>query len=111
MQITISDQAGPTGKAAMRGKLDIVGAEAVAVPLAALAGARQNVILDMSGVTFLASIGIRHLVAATKTLSRKGGKLILVGPSDGVREVLATSGLLDLMPIVASEAEATALIG
>jgi anti-anti-sigma factor len=68
-------------------------------------------VIDMSGVTFLASIGIRHLISATKTLSRKGGKLVLINPSDIVRDVLVTHGVSDLMPIVTTESEAYALIG
>ena len=110
MQITITDNAGTTAKIALVGKLDIAGAEVVATPLAALAGSKKAVIVDLSGVTFLASIGIRHLVSATKTLSRKGGKLVLVNPSDLVNDVLITSGVNELMSIVATESEAYALV-
>lgn len=111
MQFTISDDAGTTAKIGMVGKLDIAGAEIVALPLATLAGGRKNLVVDLSGVTFLASIGIRHLVSAAKTLTRKGGKLVLVNPSDAVKEVLATSGIIDLMPIAATERAAYDLIG
>jgi anti-sigma B factor antagonist len=111
MQITISDEAGPTAKLGLVGKLDIAGAEVIAMPLATLAGGKKGVVIDMSGVTFLASIGIRHLISATKTLSRKGGKLVLINPSDIVRDVLVTHGVSDLMPIVTTESEAYALIG
>ena len=110
MQITISDNAGSTAKIGLVGKLDIAGADVIAMPLAALAGSKKVVIVDFSGVTFLASIGIRHLVSATKTLSRKNGKLVLVNPSDLVKDVLVTSGVSDLMSIVATESEAYALI-
>ena len=48
------------------------------MPLATLSGAKQNVMIDMSQVSFLASIEIRHLVSATKTLARRGGQLILI---------------------------------
>ena len=71
---------------------------------------KQSVVIDMSGVTFIASIGIRHLVTATKALNRRGGKLVLVSPSELVRDVLETSGVTDLMPIVTSETEAFALL-
>jgi anti-sigma B factor antagonist len=111
MQILISDDAGPTAKVGLVGKLDIAGAEVIALPLATLAGGKAALIVDMSGVTFLASIGIRHLVSATKALSRKGGRLVLVNPSDMVRDVLVTSGVADMMPIVANDSEAYAVIG
>ena len=111
MQIVISDEAGPTAKLGLTGKLDVAGAEVIAIPLATLAGGKKGVVIDMSGVTFLASIGIRHLVSATKTLSRKGGKLVLLNPTDAVKDVLVTSGVTDLMPIVATESAAYDLIG
>jgi len=109
MQITISDS-GTTARVGLIGKLDIAGAEIIAMPLATLAGGKMGVLVDMSGVTFLASIGIRHLVMATKTLSRKGGKLVLLNPSDMVKDILVTSGVTDLIPIVETEAEGYALI-
>ena len=111
MQITISDEAGATAKVGLVGKLDIAGAEVVALPLATLAGGKKGLVVDLSGVTFLASIGIRHLVSATKALARKGGKLVLVNPTDAVKEVLVTSGVTELMPIVANESAAYELIG
>jgi anti-anti-sigma regulatory factor len=63
MQITISNEAGPTAKVGLVGRLDIAGAEVIALPLATLSGGKTNVIVDMSGVTFVASIGIRDLVS------------------------------------------------
>jgi anti-anti-sigma factor len=110
MQITISDSAGPIAKISLVGKLDIAGADVIAMPLATLAGSKKAVIVDLSGVTFLASIGIRHLVSATKTLSRKNGKLVVVNPNDLVKDVLVTSGVSDLMSIVATESEAYVLV-
>ena len=110
MQIIITDDSGPTARVGLAGKLDIAGAEEIALPLATLAGAKQSVVVDMSGVTFIASIGIRHLVTATKALNRRGGKLVLVSPSELVRDVLETSGVTDLMPIVTNETEAFALL-
>jgi anti-sigma B factor antagonist len=111
MQITISNDTGPTAKVVLVGKLDIAGADVVALPLATLAGGKTSIIVDMSGVTFVASIGIRHLVLASKAISRRGGKLVLVNPTGMVRDVLVTSGLADLLPIVATESEAYALLG
>jgi anti-anti-sigma factor len=111
MQILTSEDQGPIARIALVGRLDIVGAEAIALPLATLAGAKQNLIIDMSGVNFLASIGIRHLVSAAKALSRRGGRLVLLNPTDMVSEVLTTSGLSNLLPMVPSESEAIAALG
>jgi len=109
MQISIDDE-GNDASVALVGRLDIQGAEAVAMPLATLSGAKQNILIDMSQVTFLASIGIRHLVSATKALSRRGGQLILIGATDVVREVLTTAGLASMIRMVGSETEARAML-
>ena len=111
MEIVTSEDLGTTARVALSGRLDIAGAEAIALPLSTLAGAKQGLIVDMSGVSFIASIGIRHLVTAAKALSRRGGRLVLLNPTALVTEVLATSGLTDLLPIVKSQAEAEAALG
>ena len=75
-----------------------------------VAGSRGNIVVDMAGVDFIASIGIRHLVMAAKTVARKSGMLVLLDPNPTVTEVLFTSGLQDLLPIVRSEDEARAML-
>jgi anti-sigma B factor antagonist len=111
MQIVIDDDDGAIARVSLIGKLDIQGAEVIALPLATLSGGKQNVLVDMSGVSFIASIGIRHLVLAAKSLSRRGGQLILIGPTEIVVSVLTTAGITAMIPTVASESEARALVG
>src|SRR5262249_125512 len=98
MQIAI-DEAGQTATVVLNGRLDISGADVVALPLATLSGAKDSVVVDMAGVTFIASIGLRHLVSAAKALGRRGGSLLLINPAPVVVEVINTSGLNDLLPI------------
>jgi anti-sigma B factor antagonist len=110
MEITTTEIGSSAARVALAGRLDIAGAEVVALPLATLAGAKQGLIIDMSGVSFIASIGIRHLVSAAKAQSRRGGRLVLLNPNNMVVEVLTTSGLTNLLPIVHSESEALAAV-
>jgi anti-anti-sigma factor len=109
MQISISEVDGSTKKVTLIGALDIAGAEVIEVPLAAVAGTRSNVIVDMSRVDSIASIGIRHLVMAAKAIARGAGKLVLLDPPPMVTEVLVLSGLERILPMVQSEEEARAL--
>jgi anti-sigma B factor antagonist len=98
MEIAVND----TGSAAtvvLTGRLDISGAEAVALPLATLSGGKTSLKIDMTGVTFVASIGLRHLVMAAKALRRRGGTLVLVNPTTAVAEVITISGLGELLPV------------
>jgi len=98
MQIAIDDT-GTTAKVTLTGRLDIAGAETVALPLATLSGSKNNIFIDMAGVTFIASIGLRHLLAAAKAVSRRGGRVVLLNPTASVAEVITTSGLADLLQI------------
>jgi anti-sigma B factor antagonist len=110
MEIVTAELGGTAARVTLSGRLDIAGAEVVALPLATLAGAKQGLIIDMSGVSFVASIGLRHLVSAAKALNRRNGRLVLLNPNALVVEVLTTSGLTDLLPIVHSEAEAMSAV-
>jgi anti-anti-sigma factor len=110
MEIVTSQGQGAIARVALTGRLDILGAEAIALPLATLAGSKQGLIVDMSGVSFIASIGLRHLVSAAKALARRKGLLVLLNPTEMVAEVLTTSGLTDLLPIVRSDSEAMAAL-
>jgi len=98
MEIAIKDD-GAAATVTMTGRLDIAGAEVVAQPLATLSGSKSALFLDMAGVTFVASLGLRHLVMTAKTLARRGGRLVLLNPSTIVTEVIELSGLDSILQI------------
>jgi anti-anti-sigma factor len=58
-------------------------------------GARR-IYLDMSGIIFLSSAGIRILLKYRKELASLQGNLLILSPSEPVANVLRLSGLLDL---------------
>lgn len=98
MEIAINE-AGSTATVKLVGRLDISGAEGLDRPLATLSGSKNIIVVDMAEVTFVASIGLRHLVSAAKAVRRRGGGLTLLNPTDAVAEVITTSGLTELLPI------------
>jgi anti-anti-sigma factor len=108
MDITVSDFGSSGVRVVLVGKLDIAGANKIETPLAALAGTRRNALIDMTAVEFVASIGIRHLVSAAKAIRRGQGKLLLLNPNPGVTDVLLTTGVDEILPIVRTEEEARA---
>jgi anti-sigma B factor antagonist len=110
MHITVSDFGAAGKRVTLTGKLDIAGADKLDLPLAAIAGERQSVVVDMGAVDFIASIGIRHLVMAAKAIARGNGRFVLLNPTPMVTDVLTTSGLLQILPIVRSEDEARAAL-
>jgi anti-anti-sigma factor len=93
------------------GRLDVMGAGKIDLPFNVITGSHRGVIVDMAGVDFLASIGIRTLLVGAKTVQRRGGKLVLVAPQPEVVKVLEVTGVLDLLPIAASHDEASSLVG
>jgi anti-anti-sigma factor len=80
--------------------MDIKGALAADPVFTKLTEENSNLVVDMTDVSFLASLGIRSLVLGCKTLAAKGGSLVLVGLQPGVEKVLRTTGLHAMIPIV-----------
>jgi anti-anti-sigma factor len=110
MDITISDFDGVGKRITLVGRLDIFGAAKIEVPLADLADSGTNIVIDMSGVEFIASNSMRHLVLAAKTVARNSRTLILLCPRPLVMVALIQAGLHHMLPIVHSEEEAKAVL-
>jgi anti-anti-sigma factor len=92
MKMTIETQ--PSGIALIHldGDLDAKGTGEIEVQFAAITGERNKVLIDMTQVGFLASIGIRTLLSASKVMNRRGGKLVVFQPNPSVEHVLKTCG-------------------
>ena len=103
MEIVVSQFGDAAKKVALVGKLDIDGAAAIESRLADLARAKGNIVIDMSKVAFIASIGLRHLVMTAKAVARNAGKMLLLDPNPLVTEVLQVSGLQGILPIVPTD--------
>ncbi len=86
-------------KVVLEGRLDIMGAGQIDLQFSAIAGSHKGVVVDLSSVSFLASIGIRTLLLGAKAVQRRGGVLILLNPVPEVERVLEVTGVTDLMPI------------
>jgi anti-anti-sigma factor len=66
MEITISDFGDLGKRVTLIGRLDILGAGKIDTPLKELADSKTNIVVDMSGVDFIASLGMRSFVLAAK---------------------------------------------
>jgi anti-sigma B factor antagonist len=62
-------------------------------------GESSALILDFKGVDYMASAGLRVLVAAQKKLSASGGSLSLINVGKTVMEVLEVTGLDEVFVI------------
>ena len=91
----------------LRGRLDAPGADSVGVRFSAAASMPPcRVVVDLSGVGFIASLGMRLLISSARNARAKNGVMVLFGAKDMVREVLEQMAIDQIMPIVATEAEA-----
>lgn len=66
---------------------------------AALTSGDPRILLDISAVDFMASIGIRLLVIGAKTVAGRGGQLVLFGAQPNVAKTLKMTGIELIIPI------------
>jgi anti-anti-sigma factor len=84
----------------LKGKLDISGTGQIETKFAGYcAGDQVRVIVDLSEVDFLASIGIRLLTLTAKSIASRGGKMVLLNPMPEVQHVLDVTGIPPIIPI------------
>jgi anti-sigma B factor antagonist len=65
----------------------------------------DDVSLDLSGVSFMDSSGIRVLVDAHNRADAVGRRLVIEWPSSAVQRVLEISGLVDHLNVVPANPE------
>jgi anti-sigma B factor antagonist len=85
----------------LSGRMDIVGTGEIETRLASLASTgAQRIVLDLTAVTFLASIGIRAIITNAKAQQQRGGHLHLwVGDNEAVAKTLESTGIAVLVPM------------
>ena len=95
------------------GRLDTSGTNSTAAQLVELAkGPKRAVVVDLSAVQFLASIGIGALITSAKAVKGRGAKMALVvDKGSAVMMSLEATGTDQLIPIFRklSDAESAAL--
>jgi anti-sigma B factor antagonist len=73
-----------------------------------LANGETRFVLDMQGLEYISSAGLRSLLAAAKQLKNKNGSLLLCCLGGTVEEVFRISGFLAILPTFPSVEEACA---
>ena len=82
------------------GRLDLDAALKLENPFTfQIATQKAAVVVDLSTVDFIASIGLRLLVKNAQAVQGRGGKLVLLNPTALVRESLTTSGISTIIPL------------
>ena len=101
MNIDYQDLGDDLRQVTLAGRLDIAGTDAVATRYAALTGASgRRIVVDLSGVSFLGSIGIRMLLSSAKATQQRGGRtVLLIVDNPAVARTLEVAGITTLMPV------------
>ena len=99
MEMHIEKLDGDITRVRLVGRMDYAGATEIDASFMELAKREKFVLVDLSKVNFLASMGIRTLIMATKALQERDGKMILFSPEIMVAKVLQTSGTDTLIPV------------
>ena len=108
MSISFEDVASDLRRIVISGRLDMPGTDSVAAQLEQLTAApKKAVVVDLSHLNFLASIGIRALISSAKEVRKRGGKIALVvHKGSTVMMSLEATGVDELIPVFGSVSEA-----
>jgi len=87
----------------LRGELDLANAAQLDRAIAQAESAdRSELLLDLSGVEFIDSTGLRSILAAHEKLGGRGGRLLVTGGQPQVARLLELTGADDYLNIVSA---------
>lgn len=82
------------------GALDINGVNSVEVEFVRCCeGESVRVLVDLSKVNYISSIGIPLLIHSAKSIANQGGKMALLNPQNSVEHILEITGIPGIIPI------------
>jgi anti-sigma B factor antagonist len=74
-------------------------------------GGHVNLVVNLIGVEFMSSAGLRTLLGAVKEARSNGGDLRITSTNPGIDKVLKMSGFHNIAKVFASQAEAVSSFG
>lgn len=110
MSISVQQPQQDTNLIALDGRLDVAGVQAVESQFNAEVAAKKFAIVDLSKVPFIASLGIRLLVAAAQGRTKQGGKMVLMNFDEMTLKILKTTGIDQVIPVCKGLEEAKAAL-
>jgi len=98
MDISVKTDGGKTFMT-VTGRVDTTTAPDLDAALGKITGATA-LVLDISGVTYMSSAGLRSLLASHKNMVAGGGSLTISGTQPAVREVFDITGFADFLTLI-----------
>ncbi|MBI1179377.1 MAG: anti-sigma factor antagonist [Alphaproteobacteria bacterium] len=100
-----------TLKIVLHGRLDTPGVDKIETRFSAtIVPGGRHAIVDLSDVSFIASMGLRMFISVARSVNNKHGKLVLLSPQEMVHEVFKNAALGQIIPIVFNEEDARAAV-
>jgi anti-anti-sigma factor len=82
------------------GALDLSGRYSIEIEFVRqCAGENVSVLVDLSEVDYISSIGVHMLITSANSVAGRGGKMALLNPQPTVLNVLDLTGILQIIPI------------
>ena len=101
MKMTIENVEPALTRISLDGRLDIEGTREIDQKFAFATSTKSlQLAVDLSAVSFVASIGLRTLLSAARAQAGRGGKMVLIAPNDMVRKTLVIAGVDNIVPIL-----------
>jgi anti-anti-sigma factor len=110
MEMNIVEAANAITHVELDGRLDIAGAQKVDPHFSALAESSKALVVDLTKVSFLASLGVRTLMLSAKTLIRRGADMAVCGANENVEKVLRSTGFDEIVNLYADFTSAAAAL-
>ncbi|MEI7840858.1 MAG: STAS domain-containing protein [Methylococcaceae bacterium] len=100
MKISCEELNGDIYKINLTGRMDIPGNAEIDIKFSGMTASPGKLfIIDLSGVDFIASIGIRTILMSAKAIQNRGGKIVLLNPTDHVSKILSVAGIGTILDI------------
>lgn len=111
LTIRIDPPTAASQRVALGGRLDTHGYAELDRQLAPLlASGVPSLVLDLAGLEYISSAGLRSIFRARKALAARGGKVLVVNPQPQIQKVFDVVKAVPLNEIFTSVAEADAYL-
>ena len=111
MEIT-EEKHGKVNIVGLRGRLDALTSPDVEKRLLVIvAQSDVRIVLDLSGLSYISSLGLRVLMAVAKQVQAGGGRMALSALSGSVQEIFKLAGFTELFSVYQTVEEAAAYCG
>ncbi len=111
LSIEIAPVSGGNQRVSLAGRLDTHTYVDLDQQLAPVLGSTiHSLVLDLAGLEYISSAGVRSIFKARKALAARGGKVVVVNPQPQIQKVFDVVKAVPLNEIFSSVAEADAYL-